>query len=81
MVGADIPDAYFGWSTSGDHYGANGVYRDLGGQWAQLEDPLTSSALDLAFVLSPEVFVEAPEPATLILFGLGAIGLTHRKKK
>ncbi|MCC6680821.1 MAG: PEP-CTERM sorting domain-containing protein [Phycisphaeraceae bacterium] len=66
-----------GWKTSLNHFNDDAVYREIVvGQdpiiWNELIDPLTQQSLDLAFVITPE-------PATLLLLGLGAAAMMYRR--
>jgi len=66
----------WGWKSSIDHWGDKAVYGHPStnpGDWLPLVDPVTGGAIDLAFVITPE-------PATICLFGLGALSLFRKKR-
>jgi hypothetical protein len=80
--------AQWGWKTSiSPHFGDDAVYYDsliavppgyphadwLRPDWRELRDPVTGESLDLAFVITPE-------PATLMLLGLGGVALSRRRR-
>lgn len=72
--------AFFGWRTSDDPKGNSAVWDDYPlDSWNQLQYPsgheLEGQSVDLAFAIT----TEAPEPATLLLLGLGAMALRRRK--
>jgi len=68
------PDLEMGWKTSQDHWNDDAVCRHVD-TYSELYDPLvTTESLDLAFVITPE-------PATMSLLGLGALGLIARRKR
>jgi hypothetical protein len=67
--------ASVGWKTSLNYFNDAAVYwNDVDKVWLPLYDPSLAGSvpLDLAFVITPE-------PATLILLGLGALALIKRK--
>jgi hypothetical protein len=78
MLGVEAGDGFFGWKTSKDHFQDDAVYmRHLeSGEdvWIELLDPNTERSMDMAFVITPE-------PATLALMGLGAVGLLARRRR
>lgn len=75
--------AYFGWKTSNQHYNDVAVLKDWNilppemPEWQMLKypngHPLAGGGIDLAFVITPE-------PATVLLLGLGGL-LLRRKRK
>jgi hypothetical protein len=68
-----------GWKTSLNHFNDDAVWWDFaGGQWQELRDPVLGHSLDMAFVITT-----IPEPSTVILMGLGVVGLLviNRRKK
>jgi hypothetical protein len=73
MISTAVEGGIWGWNSAASVSGGSAVFWDgNNAQWAQLmtpQDPLIP--LDMAFVITPE-------PATLLLLGLGAAIL--RKK-
>jgi hypothetical protein len=71
-ISADVADVttQLGWKTSiSPHFNDDAVIWDENLQrWLELRDPLTQESLDMAFVI-------VPEPATIWLLGMGAVGL------
>jgi len=66
---------FAGWKTSLDHFNDNAVWYDTNtDEWRELIDPITYEPLDLAFVITPE-------PGTMSLFALGALGLLRRRRR
>lgn len=66
-------DGLWGWKTSeSPQFEDDAVYSDDGVNWYELVDPITYESLDLAFVITPE-------PATIILLGIG--GMLFRRRK
>ena len=70
--------ALFGWKTSMDHWNDDAVWADSGqGPWDELRypygHPFEGESIDLAFAITPE-------PATIVLLGLGGVFIRRRKK-
>jgi len=64
-----------GWKTSRNHFRDDAVYWDpISLDWVELLDPETGASLDMAFVITPE-------PASVGLLGLGALGLLKRRRR
>ena len=72
-----------GWKTSRDHFMDDAVWSDafVAGDaigdvsgWNELRDPFTGESLDMAFVITPE-------PATLSVLVLGAMGILARRRR
>ena len=62
----------WGWKTSLNHWNDDAVWGDFPNpNWTELRDPITNTSLDLAFVITPE-------PASLLLLGLGVFALRRR---
>lgn len=76
-LAAGVASANWGWKTSLDHYEDDAVWTLVeDGQdliFNELRDPITGESLDLAFVITPE-------PATLAVLLLGALGMLKRRK-
>lgn len=72
----------FGWKTSLDHWNDDAVWADSplhdasGDQWQELYHPSSAfnMSLDMAFVITPE-------PMTLLVLCLGALGLVIRHRR
>ncbi len=69
-------DENIGWKTSLNSYGEPAqIYGHMSGSmsgWKDLIDPLTGMPLDMAFVITPE-------PASVVLMGLGGLLLLRRR--
>jgi hypothetical protein len=70
--------AFFGWKTSTQHWNDDAVWADSHeGPWNELlypdGHPAQGQSIDLAFVV-------VPEPATILLLGLGALTLLRRRR-
>ncbi|HDY65722.1 MAG TPA: PEP-CTERM sorting domain-containing protein [Phycisphaerae bacterium] len=68
----------FGWKTSKEHWNDDAVWRNLANPWNELrypsEHPFAGKSMDMAFVITPE-------PATMVLLGLGSLGLLLRRRR
>jgi len=72
-----------GWKTAnvdnypepwtGNHFMDDAVYWEPDGSWHELIDPITCESLDMAFVITPE-------PATVVLLGLGSLVLIYKRR-
>jgi hypothetical protein len=60
-----------GWKTSLNHFQDAAVWGGGAVGWQPMHDPETGAPLDMAFVITPE-------PASLLLLGLGVLGLRRR---
>jgi hypothetical protein len=65
---------HLGWKTSTAHWNDDAVYWDpISETWQELREP-GGRSLDMAFVITPE-------PATVVLLGLGAAGLAAGRRR
>jgi len=70
-VRVDGPEEW-GWKTTRQHWMDDAVWGDYPmPEWRELRDPITNESLDLAFVITPE-------PAGLLILGLGTLFLRRR---
>ncbi len=77
QVDVGTSDARLGWKTSQDHFMDDAVYYMADGGvmgWHELFDPIDGQSLDMAFVITPE-------PATVVLLGIGAAGVLLRRRR
>ncbi len=64
----------WGWKTSLDYWNDDAVWSDDGVSWNELRDPISGESLDMAFVITPE-------PATIVLLGIGGALMTLTRKR
>jgi hypothetical protein len=77
-VGADEEiDPELGWKTSLEQWNDDAVFWMPAGSWHELKYPVghdyEGASMDLAFVITPE-------PATIVLLGLGGLALIRKRK-
>jgi hypothetical protein len=75
MISMDFWGGWLGWNTAQNVNGGSAVFWDWNtSEWVRLETPDSHVPLDLAFVL-------VPEPAMILLFGLGAAFVRRRRDR
>lgn len=74
VISTDVEGGLWGWNTAASSVGSSAVFWDDNNtQWVQLMESGGSIPMDMAFVLTPE-------PATILLLGLGTVMLRRVRK-